>query len=309
MDVRISWLITAGIGAVLVWLAFSLSGGGGQPGATAVSPSGAPQPPAAGQPAGADQVADQPAIEELLHRTFTENDPKQCTQDLTPAFLRFSFGSEKGTLDRCRRRNTRQSETSAKSITVNRVIGRGSSATAVITASSSNTLDGSVLTVSLVRQGGRWKLDSFDDIQIDRPRFDQHLSDDLGARGYLPAETTCAIGKLDRTVSSDQIERNVISGDSSYDYINSASVSCLSRSTLLRELGQGITAVLSERGVPSRVTSCVVDRLTHGVPIGRLRHLLAAGARSSEAWYRLGYQASLACAGSGPSGAAGAATT
>jgi hypothetical protein len=228
---------------------------------------------------------------------------------MTPAFLRFSFGSEKGTLDRCRRSNTPQSEPSAKSIAVNSVISRGSNATAVFTASSSNTLDGSLLTVSLVRQGGRWKLDSFDDVQIDRPRFDQHLSNDLGARGYLPAETTCAIAKLDRTVSSDQIERNVISGDSSYEYILSAAVSCLSRSTLLRELGQGMSAALSERGVPSRVTHCVVDRLTHGVPIGRLRHLLAAGGRSREAWYRLGYQAILACAGSGPAGAAHAATT
>jgi hypothetical protein len=303
MDVRLSWLITGGIAVLLLWLAFSSSGGGGQSPAPAGSPTGAfPS-------AGATQVRDQASIEDVVRRTFTQNDPKQCTRDMTPAFLRSSFGSEKGTLDRCRRGNTSQSETSAKSITIQRVVGRGPNATAVFSASSSNTLDGSVLIVSLVHEGGRWKLDSFDDIQIDRARFDQHLRDDLGARGYLPAETSCAIGKLDRTLSSDQIERNVVNQDSSYEYIFSSAVSCLSRPTLLRELGQGMTAALDSRGVPARVTRCVVDRLTHGVPIGRLRHLLAAGSRSAETWYRLGYQAILACAGQGPGGTAESATT
>jgi hypothetical protein len=220
MDVRLSWLITGGIAVLLLYLVFSSSGGGTQPGATAGSP------PGASSSAGAAQVADRPAIEDLLRRTFTQNDPKQCTQNMTAAFLRYSFGPEKGTLDRCRRQNTPQSETSAKSINVQRVFTRGSNATAVFSASSSNTLDGSVLTVSLVRQGGQWKLDSFDDIQIDRTRFDQHLRDDLGARGYLPAETTCAVAKLDQTVSSEHIERNVVNRDSSYEFIQSAAVSC-----------------------------------------------------------------------------------
>jgi hypothetical protein len=303
MDPRLSWLLTGGIAVLLLYLAFSSMGGSSRPGATQANSPGAF--PSARPP----QMAGQGSIEDVVRRTFTQNDPKQCTRDMTPAFLRSSFGSEKGTLDRCRRGNTSQSETSAKSITFERVVGRGSNATAVFSASSSNTLDGSVLTVSLVRQRGRWKLDSFDDIQIDRARFDRHLSDDLGARGYLPAETSCAIGKLDRTLSSDQIERNVLNQDSSYEYIFSSAASCLGRPTLIRELRQAFTAALSSRGFSSRVTRCVVDRVTRGVPIGRLRHLLAAGSRSAETWYRLGYQATLACAGRGPGGAADSATT
>lgn len=303
MDARLSWFVSAGIAAILVWLAFSLNSGTGHPGATPASTPGAPPP------AGATHLADRSSIDDLLNRAFTQNDPSQCTQDMTRAFVRQFFGLEKGTVDRCRRANTPQSEASAKSIAVQSVSGSGSSATAVIRASSANTLDGSVMTLNMARTGGRWKLDHLVDIRIDRGRFDQHLRDQLGARGYLPTETSCAIGKLDRTVSDDQIERNTVIGDSSYEYIQAAAVSCLSRSTLLRELGQGMTAGLSSHGVSPAVTRCVVDRLTHGVPIARLRHLLAAGSRSAEAWYRLGYQAVLACAGGGPAGPAGSATT
>jgi hypothetical protein len=305
MDVRLSWLITGGIAVLLLWLAFSLTSGGsgGQPAAT-----GGPAP-GAFPSAGGDQAGDKSSIEELIRRTSTENDPKQCTEDMTPAFRRASFGAEKGTLDRCRRLNTPQTEPMAKSVAIQGVTGRGSNATAVFGVTSSNTLDGSVYTVSLVRQGGRWKLDSLDDIQIDRARFDQHLRDELGARGYLPAETSCAITKLDQTVSSDQIERNVINNESSYEYIEASAVSCLSRPTLLRELSQEFTAAFNSRGMPPRVTRCVVDRLTHGVPIGRLRHLLAAGSHSAESWWRLGYQAVTACLHRGPAGAAESATT
>jgi hypothetical protein len=306
MDVRLSWLVTGGVAVLLLWLAFSLSSGGGsgsQPGTAGGNA------PGAFPSAGDGQAADKSSIEELIRRTSTQNDPKQCTDDMTPAFLRSSFGAEKGTLDRCRRRNTPQTEPMAKTVTIESVTGRGSNATAVFSMTSSNTLDGSVYTVSLVRQGGHWKLDSLDDIKIDRARFDQHLRDELGARGYLPAETRCAIAKLDRSVSSDQIERNVINNDSSYEYIEASAVSCLSRPTLLRELSQEFTAAFNSRGMPPRVTRCVVDRLTRGVPVGRLRHLLAAGSHSAESWWRLGYQAVTACLHGGPAGAAESATT
>jgi hypothetical protein len=305
MDARLSWLITGGIAIFLVWLAFSLTSGGSQPSATPATPANSPGAP---PPAGAAPVADRSAIDDLLTRTFTQNDPSQCTRDLTRAYLRQNFGSEKGTLDRCRRRNTPQSPKGAKSIEVQSVSGGGSSATAVLRLTSDNTLDGSTMTLSLAHEDGRWKLNKLLDVQIDRARFDQHLRDELGSHGYLPAETSCAVSKLDRTVSDAEIESDVITASSSYEYVQSAAVSCLSRPTLIRELRREFNAVLSSRGFPSSVTRCVVDKLTRGLPIARLRHLLAAGSRSAEAWYKLGYQATLDCTG-GTTNAAQSATT
>jgi hypothetical protein len=305
MDSRVSWLLTSGIAIFLIWLAFTLTSGGSEPGATPATPGNSP---GATPPAGTSQVSDRSAIDDLLTRTFTQNDPNQCTQDLTRAYLRQNFGSEKGALDRCRRRNTPQSPKGAESIEIQSVTGGGSSATAVLRQTSKNTLDGSVVTLRLVREGGRWKLNQFVDIQIDRSRFDQHLRDELGARGYLPAETSCAVAKLDRTVSNAEIERDVVIGDSSYEYLTSTAVSCLQRSTLLRELGELMRAALSGHGFSPRFTRCVVDRLTHGVPIVRLRHMIAAGSRSAEAWWRLSYQAVEACTGGGTTNATQPAT-
>jgi hypothetical protein len=310
MDSRLSIGITAAIGVLLIWLAFSSTGGGGSSSPAGGNPaSSSTPPPSAQQPSGTSQVADRSSIEDLLTRTYTENDPRQCTRDMTRAFLRQSFGSESGTLDRCRRRNTPQSEVMAKSIEVHSVGASGSKATAMIRLSSTNTLDGSTMTLSLAREGGHWKLNKLVDVQIDRPRFDQHLRDELGSRGYLPAETSCAVAKLDQSVSDAEIERDVIIASSSYEYIQSAAVSCLSRPTLIRELRREFSAVLSSRGFPPRVTRCVVDKLTRGLPIARLRHLLAAGSRSAEAWFKLGYQATLDCTGGGTTNATQSATT
>jgi hypothetical protein len=306
----ISWLVCGAIAVVLVGLLLfgggGVTSGGGEPAAHQTAGS-TPVTAPAGTPLG---PADRPVVEQMLTRTFTQNDPKQCTQDMTSSFLRHSFGSEKGTLDRCRRSNTPQSAPSAKSVAVESITATSGGATAVIKASSDNSMDGSVLTLRLVRQSGHWKLDQIVDIQIDRTLLDQHLREQLGAQGYLPSETSCATAKFDRTISDEDIERDAIVGgsSSSSSTVEADAVSCLSRPTLLRELSQEFTAVLNSRGLPASITRCVVDHLTHGVPTSRLRHLLAEGLRGAEGWYRLGYQAVVACAG-GRSGGTGQSST
>jgi hypothetical protein len=244
----------------------------------------------------------------MLSATFTKNDPKQCTQNMTRAWLRRSFGSSPGTLDRCRRTNTPQSETDAQSVTVESVTANGSSATAVVKLNGGRS-DGTVSTFRVVREGGHWKLDQMTDVQIDRARLDETLKNDLGKNGYLPAETTCAMAKYDQAVSDQDIERSSIVGDPSAVDVVPYAASCLSRPTLLRQLGEVITASLALRGIQGAVVNCVVDRVTHGVPTTRLRHLLAAGERGADGWARLGYEAALACMGgrSGPSPSTAAA--
>jgi hypothetical protein len=299
MDTRIvPWLACAAIAAVLIWFAVWSGGGGGDPQSGATP---AAQPAPAGQPASAAPVADQSSLVDMLRRTSTENDPKQCTNDLTHAFLVQRFGSSKGTLDRCRRANTPQAERSADSITVEGLTATGSSTIAVIRLAGGYS-DGAVLTYRVVNQGGRWKLDRLSDIQIDRAAYDLRVKNELGAQGYLPSETTCAMAKFDQTVSDADIERSAILGDYSSISVGGLAASCLSRATLLRELGEGITASLHIHGLRGPVVNCVVDRMTHGVPTVRLRHVLAAGPRGAEGWARIAYEAAAACLGNGSGG-------
>jgi hypothetical protein len=236
----------------------------------------------------------------MLTRTFTENDPKQCTQNMTRAFLRHSFGSSAGTLDRCHRTNTPQSETNAKSVTVESLTATGSSAIAVIRLSGGQS-DGTTSTYKVVNEDGHWKLDQLTDVQIDRARLDQTLTNELGQHGYLPAETTCAMAKYDQAVSDEDIERSAVVGDPTSLDVGRYAASCLSRPTLLRQLSEEFTAALALRGITGPVVRCVVDRITHGVPTVRLRHLLAAGEQGTNGWLKLGYEAALACDRSGSS--------
>jgi hypothetical protein len=302
MDSKVvSWLACAAIAAVLVW--FAIWSGGGNSGSSE-SVNAAPQ---TGQPASSTPVADQSSIEQVLRRVFSQNDSKQCTETMTIGYRRQMFGSSKGTLDRCRRSNTPQADPATDGITVESITATGSAATAVFKASG-GSMDGSVVTVSMVQEGGRWKLNRLADIQIDRARLDQRVKNELGARGYLPSETSCAIAKFDRTASNADIERDTIVRQSSVD-IDQLAASCLTRSTLLRELGQDIAASLHAVGFRGQVVNCVVDRMTHGVPTERLRHLVAAGARGAEGWARIAYEAAAACAGTSGGAPASSSTT
>jgi hypothetical protein len=289
----VSWLACAAIAALLVWFAIWSGGGGG---GSQSPPAATGQPPAPGQPAAVTPVADQASLVEMLRRTSTQNDPKQCTNDLTHAFLMHRFGPGKGALDRCRRANTPQAAKAADSIAVESVTATGSSAIAVIRMAGGYS-DGSVVTYRVVNQGGRWKLDRLSDIQIDRAAYDLYVKNQLGASGYLPSETTCAMTKFDQTVTDADIERSEIVGDYSTVAIGGLAASCLTRPTLLRVLGEGFRASLEVRGFSGPIVRCVVDRLTHGIPTARLRHLLAAGERGADGWARLGYEAALECVG------------
>jgi hypothetical protein len=292
MDSRVSWLVCAAIAGVVGWLVLWSHGGND----AAVN-----RPPPAAQPGGGVQVADSDGLREMLSKTFTENDPKQCTQNMTRAFLRHSFGATAGTLDRCHRSNTPQSDTYAESVTIESVTATGSSAIAVIKLSGGPS-DGTTSTYRVVRENRNWKLDQLTDLQIDRARLDQTLTNELGERGYLPAETTCAMAKYDQAVSDADIERSAVVGDPTSLDVAPYAASCLSRPTLLRQLGEGFTAALALRGITGPVVRCVVERMTHGVPTVRLRHLLAAGERGTGGWAKLGYEAALGCMG-GRSGA------
>ena len=301
MDSRIvSWLACAAIAAVLIWFAV-WSGGGGGGAQSGAAPAGQPAPP--GQPAPAASSADQSNLIEMLRRTSTQNDPKQCRNDLTRAFLLDRFGPSKGAIDRCRRANTPQAARAADSIAVEGLTVTGSSAIATIRLSGGYS-DGSVLTYRVVNQGGHWRLDRLSDIQIDRASYDRYVKNQLGTQGYLPSETTCAMAKFDQTVSDADIERSAIVGDYSSVDVGGLAASCLTRATLLRELGEGIAASLHVHGLRGSVVSCVVDRMTHGVPTVRLRHLLAAGPRGAEGWARIAYEAAASCLGNGSGGSA-----
>jgi hypothetical protein len=253
MDARLSWLLTAGIAGFLVWLAFW------------------------GTSTSHTQAGGRSAIEQMLQRTFTENDPAQCTEDMTPAIVEQSFGGHEGTtaMQRCVEKNKTEEEAAAKSVVIKSVVLNGLTARAVVVAHG-GSMDGSQMTVNLVAQGGRWKLDHLADIQIDRAKVDRMYVREMQVAGMTPGESRCLVRAFDREFSDAELERASLSGVDNLE-TEGVGLGCLSRATLVRMFEKGIAAGVQSRGIPAPVGDCIAFRFTHGMSIAELRAFVKAG--------------------------------
>jgi hypothetical protein len=253
MDARLSWLLTAGIAGFLVWLAFW------------------------GTSSSNNQAGGRPAIEQMLSRTMTENDPAQCTEDMTPALVEQSFGGHEGTtpMQRCVEKNTTEEDAMADSVTIKSVQVNGLTARAVI-ATHGGSMDGGQVTVDLVAQGGRWKLDHLADIQFDRAKVDRMYLREMQVAGMTPGESRCLVRTFDREFSDAELERATLSGVDNLE-TEGVGLGCLSRATLVRMFEKGITAGVQSRGIPAPVGDCIAFRFTHGMSVAELRAFVKAG--------------------------------
>ncbi len=258
----VSWAICAAIAGVVVWFGFWVNAG-------PTSPSAA-----------------EAQIRAMLTRSLTENDPAQCTQDMTSAFRRRQFGDGSANpLAECRDENKDGSNSLAKEVQFESVSVQGPNAHAVVDVSGSS-LDGSVIGVDLVLDGPRWKLNRLASIQIDRPRMDRAIEQEAIAKGFTPAQARCSVEALDRTYSDERLEQTMLAGAS--PDIGSAAYGCLGRATLLRSFEKGLVQNLSSKGVPHPVSECIFHRLTDGLSLAQLRNFVRGAAAHS---FRLGDQA------------------
>ena len=263
MDSRlISWAICAAIAGVIVWFGFWVNTGP------------------------ASHSAAEAQIRAMLTRSLTENDPVQCTQDMTPAFRRRQFGDGSANpLAKCRDENTDGTNSLAKEVQFESVSVQGATAHAVIEVSGSS-LDGSVLGMDLVLDGSRWKVDRLASIQIDRPRMDGAIEQEASVKGITSAQAPCLVDALDRTYSDAQLEQTLLAGGK--PDTGSAAYGCMGRATLLRSFEKGVVHSLSSRDVPRPVSECIFHRLTDGLSLAQLRNLVRGAAAHS---FRLGDQA------------------
>lgn len=280
-SVSVSGIVCGLIAAVLVGMV--LFGGGG--GETASEKAAVPASRAEGEA--------RSTIEWLLTRTFTENDPAQCTEDMTPAFRRWSFGSEDGSdLESCRRDNTTENDTFAHSIALDNVSLQGDTADAVVRVSG-GIGDGSVLTVHLVRDVGNWKLDRVTDVQIDRARFDGAFKANALQKGYTPREADCQVSTLRRTYDTPALERALVQGHDAMAASGPALISCVSPAKLAREFRQGLMHGMSDR-IPMSVRTCIADTFMNGLSAKHLRAIVLARSRSEDVMNRV-RNAAIAC--------------
>jgi hypothetical protein len=227
--------------------------------------------------AGGEAEAARTEIERMLSRTFTENDPAQCSEDATSDFLRQGFGGEgEDPLEECRRENTEDEEPDAESVQIDSVIVDGATARAVFTASGGG-LDGSVVTVELVHDFDRWKLDRMTDIQIDRARFDAALREDAANdEGTTAREADCFVAALGRYDTS-ALERLTLQGPEGNTAFRRLALSCLSPARMVRVFTKGLREKMDAGDIPEPAVDCITDSVVRSLGVKGIRELAAAG--------------------------------
>lgn len=153
-----------------------------------------------------DGGGDEDAITEAIQTSATSTDPEDCSTYQTENFasqLEITFGDETG-LESCEQ-NASETSGDPDSVDVADVAVDGTTATADATFNG-GAFDGSTFSVSLVKEGDQWKLDSLDDVTgIDLEAFSTALDESLASDPEVPAEAAQCVSDQVATLTEDDI--------------------------------------------------------------------------------------------------------
>jgi hypothetical protein len=212
------------------------------------------------------------AVEDVVRKTLTENDPSWCEAAATSRFLEQSFGqSGSDPLQQCRFDAVLPGDPSAREVEFEsvRLEDRKAIATASLIGGSG---DGSTVTIELIRAEDRWKFDHLADIQIDRARFDAAARTETQMLGINERDANCAVARLRRIYNTDELERAYVAGRT--EAFSAAQAPCLSRESMVRFLAIAIQKG-APKGIPSVILDCVGRTLARGLSTDELRTVFA----------------------------------
>lgn len=157
-----------------------------------------------------DSSADEEQVTDAIVTSGSTDNPANCTTLETQRFVEQNEGKTgQAAIDACK-----QGTNHADSIDVTNVDVDGDSATAEA-AITGSAFDGQKVQISLVKDGGQWKLDHLDEfIDFDRDAFDSALEQSLSSStsSSTPAQTTCITDTLAK-LSDEKMQSIVLSGD------------------------------------------------------------------------------------------------
>lgn len=154
--------------------------------------------------------ADEKQITDAIVTSGSTDNPANCTELETQRFVEQNEGQTgQAAIDACKKGTNH-----ADSIDVTNVKVDGDSATAEA-AITGSAFGGQKVQISLVKDGGQWKLDHLDKfIDFDRAAFDSALKESLSTSSSsgTPAQTACITNALAK-LSDEKMQSIVLSGD------------------------------------------------------------------------------------------------
>ena len=149
---------------------------------------------------------DEDAITQAVEASATSTDPADCSKYQTETFasqLELTFDDQTG-IESCEE-NADDPAGDPDSVDVADVAVDGDTATASATFNG-GAFDGTVFSVSLVKEGDQWKLDSLDDVtEINLESFRSALDESLAADPNVSPEAAQCVNDQVATLTEDQI--------------------------------------------------------------------------------------------------------
>jgi hypothetical protein len=156
---------------------------------------------------------DEAQITDAINAAAVSGDPSSCTEAETQAFVeQVNYEQGQAAIQACRQS---AGEGNADSVEVSDIQVDGDGATADVAVTGS-TFDGQTIAVSLVKEDGKWKLDSFDDfVSFNPQKFAASFIDQVKRGSQLtPQQVSCLENKIG-SASPGTIKQAILSGDSS----------------------------------------------------------------------------------------------
>ena len=158
--------------------------------------------------------SDEDQIAEAIEESATSTEAADCSKYQTENFasqVEITFGDETG-LESCEE-DAEETAGDPDSVDTADVAVDGETATASATFNGGG-FDGTVFSVSLVKEGDQWKVDSLDDLTgINLEAFQAALDESLAADPEVPPEAAQCVSEQVATLTEDQIYDVLVNGN------------------------------------------------------------------------------------------------
>jgi hypothetical protein len=153
---------------------------------------------------------DEDDITAAIEQAGTTDEASNCTELQTQAFTeQTEFASGEAAITTCEE----SADTAGDSVEVSNVEVDGDTATADA-AFTGGGLDGQTLTISLVKEGDQWKLDSLDEfVEFDKDSFSAGLLEGASEDGDVPQAVLDCVEQAVADTPDEELQEIYLSGD------------------------------------------------------------------------------------------------
>jgi hypothetical protein len=156
--------------------------------------------------------SDTSQITDVIQTASTSTAPADCTKLQTQQFVeQTNFTTGPAALQACQK-NAADTTDNPTSVDVSNVSVNGNNATANVTFHGSS-LDGSTLTVALIKDGNQWKMDKITGVPtLNLAAIKQQFAQQLQAQGSIPPQVASCIQSAFSQVTADQVKQALLNG-------------------------------------------------------------------------------------------------